>query len=214
MGCQYEIANKIIEKKADYVFSLKGNQESLYEDVKEYFEELDLAKPLSEMKDIPFQSVSTHEQGHGRTDTRDYAVTGDVQWLRQRHPHWETIQSIGLVDSCREVKGKETCERRYFISSLPADAKEFARSVRSHWGIENSLHYVLDVSFGEDRSRIRTGMGPENMSIIRKIVNTIVRSDTETKSSVAGRLKQIAWSDEYTEKLLFYSSFATPANGL
>ena len=214
MGCQYEIANKIVKKKADYVFSLKGNQESLYEDVKEYFEELDFAKPLSAMSHIPFQSVSTHEQGHGRIDDRDYAVTGDVQWLCQRHPHWNTIQSIGLVDSCREVKGKVTCERRYFISILPANAEEFARSVRSHWGIENSLHYVLDVSFGEDRSRICKGKGPENMSIIRKIVQTIARSDTETKSSIAGRLKQMAWSDEYTEKILFNSSFATLANDL
>jgi len=208
MGCQYEIANKIVEKDADYVIALKENQKNLYRDVSEYFEDVDFDKPLSAMEHIPFQSVSTHDKGHGRLEDRDYAVSGDVGWLVERHPHWQTIKSIGFVDSQREIKGIVTTERRFFISSLSADAKEFANAVRSHWGIENSLHYVLDVTFGEDQSRIFKGKSPENMSLIRKIVHTIVRSDTETKSSIAGRLKQIAWSDEYTEKLLFNSSFA------
>jgi predicted transposase YbfD/YdcC len=200
MGCQYEIANKIVKKKADYVFSLKGNQGNLCEDVEAFFVDLDFSKPPSAMRHISFQSISTHEKQRGRIEDRDYAVSGDVQWLHERHPHWKTIQSIGLVDSRREVKGKVTCERRYFISSLPADIHEFARAVRSHWGIENSLHYVLDVALGEDRSR--------NMAFIRKIVLTIARSDTETKSSVTGRVKEMAWSDEYREKMLFDSNFA------
>jgi predicted transposase YbfD/YdcC len=208
MGCQYKIADKIVEKKADYVFSLKGNQDSLHEDVKEYFADVDFAKPASAVKHISFQSVSAHEEKHGRIEDRDYAVSGDVEWLRLRHPLWKTIQSIGFVDSRREEKGKVTQERRYFVSSMAAHAGEFARAVRAHWGIENSLHYVLDVALGEDACRIRTGKGPENMTFIRKIALTIARSDTETKSSVAGRIKQMAWSESYLEQLLFASGFA------
>jgi predicted transposase YbfD/YdcC len=113
------------------------------------------------------------------------------------------------VDSRREEQGKVTQERRYFVSSLPADAQEFARVVRGHWGIENSLHYVLDVAFGEDACRIRSGKGPENMAVIRKIALTIARADTETKSSIASRIKQMAWSESYLEQLLFASRLAS-----
>ncbi|MDR2500308.1 MAG: ISAs1 family transposase [Treponema sp.] len=95
-------------------------------------------------------------------EDRDYAVSGDVDWLRKRHPHWNTIRSIGIAEGRREVKGEAQTERRYFISSLPAEAEQFAKAVRAHWGIENSLHYVLDVAFGEDGSRIRKDKGPEN----------------------------------------------------
>jgi predicted transposase YbfD/YdcC len=209
MGCQYEIANKIIKKKADYVFSLKGNQGNLHEDVKEYYVDFDFAKPASAMKYISFQTTSTHEQKRGRIEDRDYAVSGDVQWLHERHPKWKTIKSIGFVDSRREVKGKVTYERRHFVSSLPANADEFAKAVRGHWGIENSLHHVLDVAFTEDASRIRTDKAPENMAFIRKIALTIARSDIESKSSIAGRIKQMAWSEDYLEQMLFASPFAS-----
>jgi predicted transposase YbfD/YdcC len=209
MGCQYKIADKIVKKKADYVFSLKGNQGNPHEDVREYFADVDFAKPASAAKHVSFNSVSTHEEKRGRIEDRDYAVSDDVQWLHQRHPKWKTIRSIGFVDSRREVKGKVTNERRHFVSSLPADAELFAKVVRSHWGIENSLHYVLDVAFGEDACRIRTDKGPENMSFIRKIALTIARADTKAKSSIAGRIKQMAWSESYLEQLLFASNFAS-----
>jgi predicted transposase YbfD/YdcC len=218
MGCQYEIANKIVKGKADYLFSLKGNQESLYEDVKEYFAGLDFSSPASKIdKHIAVKTVSTHDEGHGRVEERDYAVSDDVAWLIQRHPAWGTIKSIGMVESTRTVKDssgeqKTTTERRYFVSSLEAEAQIFSDTVRAHWGIENSLHYVLDVTLGEDSSRIRTDNGPENMAYLRKIVLTVARSDKETKSSVAGRIKQMAWSDEYLEKLLFNSEFASQAS--
>jgi len=210
MGCQYEIADKIVKKKADYVFSLKGNQGNLHEDVQEYFGDFDFGKSVKAMKHISFKSTSSHEEKRGRIEDRDYAISDDVKWLHHRHPRWKTIRSIGLADSRREVKGKVTFERRYFVSSLPAEPEEFAKTVRAHWGIENSLHYVLDVAFGEDSSRIRKDKGPENMAFIRKIALTIARSDTETQSSVVGRIKQMAWSEEYLEQLLFGSAFASP----
>jgi predicted transposase YbfD/YdcC len=100
-------------------------------------------------------------------------------------------------------------ERRHFVSSLPADAGRFAKAVRSHWGIENSLHYVLDVAFGEDGCRLRKDNGPENMAVLRKVALTVARVDSETKSSIIGRRKQMAWSNEYLERLLFQSPFAS-----
>jgi predicted transposase YbfD/YdcC len=125
----------------------------------------------------------------------------------------------GMVEATRKIKGKTTTERRYFVSSLSAEVEQFAHAVRAHWGIENwlttvSMHYMLDVAFGEDASRIKTDHGPENMAFIRKIALTVARSDKETadyrpSSSVASRIKQMTWSDEYCEKLLFNSEFAS-----
>ena len=211
MGCQHKIADQIVGKQADYLFSLKGNQESLHEDVKEYFEGLDFSVPEGKNRDIQFHSTSTHDEKHGRIEDRDYAVSEDVGWLIERHPAWKSIRSIGVVESSREVKGQVSVERRYFVSSLPGDAGEFARGVRGHWGIENSLHYVLDVAFGEDDSRLRKDNGPENMAILRKLALTVVRADTESKSSIIGRRKQMAWSNEYLERLLFQSQLASEA---
>jgi predicted transposase YbfD/YdcC len=168
--------------------------ETLYEDVQEYFKDLDFSLPADKNRDIEFQSVSTHDEQHGRIEDRDYAVSGDVRRLVERHPDWKTIRSIGGVDSSRYVKGEITVERRHFISSLPADASWFAKAVRSHWGIENSLHYVLDASFGEDGSRLRKDKGPENMAVLRKLALTAAPADTTTKSSIIGRRKQAAWS--------------------
>jgi predicted transposase YbfD/YdcC len=156
MGCQYEIADKIVKKGADYVFSLKGNQESLHDEVKEYWDMLDFGKPAAQAKYIRFRSVSTYDEKHGRKEARDYAVSDDVQWLRKQFPQWKSINSIGVVESTRETGvGEATTERRYFVSSLGADEKLFAHAVRAHWGIENRLHYMLDVVYREDASRVR-----------------------------------------------------------
>jgi predicted transposase YbfD/YdcC len=112
MGCQYKTAEQIIEKKADYLFSLKGNQGCLYEDVEGYFGGLDFSAPAGKNREIEFNSTSTHDQGHGRIEDRDYAVSGDVEWHIERHPNWKSIRSIGVVESSREEKGKVTVERR------------------------------------------------------------------------------------------------------
>jgi predicted transposase YbfD/YdcC len=177
MGCQYKTANKVVEKKADYLFSLKKNPdlpsaETLYEDVQEYFKDLDFSVPAGKNRHIRFQSVSTHDERHGRIEDRDYAVSGDAGRLAGRHPDWKTIRSIGAAESSREEKEEVTVERRRFISSLPADARQFTKAVRSRWGIENSLQYVLDVSLGEDGFRLRKDDGPENMVVLRKIALT------------------------------------------
>ncbi|GHV27497.1 H repeat-associated protein YdcC [Spirochaetia bacterium] len=208
MGCQHAIAEQIVGKKADYVFSLKGNQGNLHESVEEYWEGLDFNAPASaQERHIRFNSTSTHDIGHGREEYRDYAVSDDVEWLHKEFPLWKTIRSIGMVEETRQEGEKITIGRRYFVSSLEADAEQFAHAVRLHWGIENSLHYVLDVAFGEDACRIRTDKGPENMAFIRKIAMTLARSDKESKSSMVGRLKQMGWDNDYLEQMLFDSGF-------
>lgn len=203
MGCQYKIANQIIAGKADYLFSLKGNQGTLLEDVKEYFDDVDFEQVENIKPDECVTTNKDYNVDHGRTEQRNCAVSSDVGWLRLNHPEWKTINSIGVVESLRNMNGNETKERRYFISSVTCSAAEFAKMVRAHWGIENSLHYVLDVTLKEDACRIKEGNSPENMAIIRKIALTVARSDKESKSSVAGTIKRMAWDEEYLEKVLF-----------
>jgi predicted transposase YbfD/YdcC len=203
MGCQYKIANQIVNAGADYVFSLKKNQETLHDDVKTYFEGIDFTHP-----DPLIKTNSTFEVDHGRQERRNHAITDDVSWLVAAHPAWNTIKSIGMIESIRTVGQTVTTEQRYYVSSLPADPERFGTSVRAHWGIENSLHYVLDVAFGEDACRIKSGNGPENIAFIRKIALTLARSDSQSKRSITGRIKQMAWSDQYLEQLLFQSGFA------
>jgi predicted transposase YbfD/YdcC len=202
MGCQYKIANQIIDAGADYVFSLKENQETLYDDVKTYFAGIDFTRP-----DPLIKTSSTFEVDHSRLERRNHAVTDDVSWLIATHPTWNTIKSIGVVESIRTIDETVTTEYRYYISSLPADPVVFGASVRAHWGIENSLQYVLDVAFVEDACRIKSGNGPEDRAFIRKIALSLARSDTDSKRSIASRIKQMAWSEQYLEHLLFQSGF-------
>jgi predicted transposase YbfD/YdcC len=151
MGCQYEIADQIVEGGADYLFSLKGNQETLLEDVEEYFSDIDFKHPEEGVK-----TYDTHDVDHGRVERRWHAITDNVDWLIERHPQWKTIKSIGVIEGMRWLnENNESIERRYFVSSLPADTEMFAHVARAHWGIENSLHNVLDVAFREDASRVR-----------------------------------------------------------
>ena len=209
MGCQYEIADKIVEKEADYVFSLKGNHETLHNEVKEYWGMLDFNKPAAQAKYIRFSALSTYDEKHGRKETRDYAVSGDVKWLRKQFPKWKTINSIGVVESTRDTGTESKTERRYFISSLAADEKLFAHAVRAHWGIENRLHYMLDVVYREDACRVRKDHSPRTLALIRKIALTVARSDKKSKTSIRGRVQQMAWSEDYLESLLFHSDFAS-----
>jgi predicted transposase YbfD/YdcC len=203
MGCQYKIADQIVAAEADYLFALKENQGTLYEDVKTYFEGFDQTHPEANIA-----THTTFDVDHGRLERRFHGITSDVSWLIERHPAWKSIKSIGLIDSKRETGDKVSLERRLFVSSLPPDPQLFAVTGRGHWGIENRLHYVLDVAYREDGARIKSGEGPENWAYFRKIAMTVARSDQESKDSVKSRVKQMAWSDDYLERLLFHSSFA------
>lgn len=198
MGCQYKIADEILKKEGQYIFSLKGNQGELCEDVKTYFkcEDLKLIPSLDFYED--------NDKGHGRIETRKCWVSNEISWLRERHPQWKSIHSIIRIDSKREIKGKASIETRYYISSLEEKAKKILNSVRSHWAIENSLHWVLDMSFGEDQSRIRKNNAPQAMAIIRHIaLNLLQLTKAQMKRQSVKRLRKMAgWDNKILTSIL------------
>ena len=170
MGCQKAIAEKIIEAKADYVFGLKGNQGTLNDDVRLYFEEAMKTPRFYE----GITNVVTKDKGHGRFEKRYYWLSEDIDWLPQKS-EWQGLKSIGMVRSVVEKNGKTTEATRFFISSL-TDVKTFAHAVRTHWGIENSLHWCLDVIFHEDLNRTRKDYSSENFVVIRHIALNILKN--------------------------------------
>lgn len=182
MGCQREIAGKIRAKKADYLLAVKDNQPILHEKVQVLCREmvLDQTKGLSGMR---YDFTSSTEQGHGRIETRKLWVTDQVHCLGQELlGQWQDLASIMLVESTRQdlgdPAGKITTEQRYYISSVKGcDAKKMAHAVRGHWGVENQLHWRLDMSFREDESRIRKGDGAQNFSRVRRIVINLLKND-------------------------------------
>lgn len=173
MGTQKNIAKKIIEdKEADYVLALKKNHENLYKDVKDYF---DFVKN-DNFEGVEYQFVRKVEKGHGRIETREYYLISDISWLEDRK-EWCGLKAIGMVVGIRKEKDKESVEVRYYLSSI-TDGNKFAEAVREHWGIE-SMHWLLDVTFNEDKSRIRKENEPENAALLRKMALNILKIDTQ-----------------------------------
>jgi len=192
MGCQKEIAKQIIEQGADYVFSLKGNQGNLHKDVELLFQK---AKEDG-FKDLAHETHTTVDGGHGRVETRRYTTVADVDWFEEKSK-WAKLTTFGMVESQRDVGDKTTEETRYYISSLPNNAQRFAGSVRAHWGVENDLHWSLDVAFREDESRIRKGHGPTNMAIINRFAASLIKQDPSRKVGVKVCRKRAGWENDY-----------------
>jgi predicted transposase YbfD/YdcC len=161
MGCQYKIADQIVRQEAQYILALKENKCSLHEDVK---------TACHDEAFLSFCDVFETKKGHGRIETRKCFIVKDTEWLKKTHMQWGTINAIIRIDSTREIKGKISQETRYYISSKVVSAEKALAIIRSHWGIENRVHWILDMSFGEDQSKIRKENAPQNMAIVRYIL--------------------------------------------
>jgi predicted transposase YbfD/YdcC len=201
MGCQKEIVSAIRDRGADYVITVKGNQGTLYDDLSDYFVDcLD-----SDFAGVPHRYQRRVERGHGRQEARHYYVVEVPAALRTRD-QWRDLRSVGMVYAERQVgQGEVSGETRFFISSLRPEVKAFARAVRGHWGIENGLHWVLDVAFGEDQSRVRKDHGPENLAWLRRVAVSLLRNEP-TKASIKCKRKMAGWDDEYLLSILLGNS--------
>ena len=197
MGCQKEIARLIIEDSGDYVLALKENQGQLYQEVKELFEDEDLVTEVGDFHE-------TVNKGHGRLERRRCSSIADPECISYLNPRgqWRGLRSVAKVTGERRIGEKVSKESRYYISSLPGAAKELLWAVRAHWGIENSLHWVLDIAFREDESRVRKGHGPENLATLRHMALNLISRETSSKSGVKARRLRAAWDEDYLIKVL------------
>ncbi len=197
MGCQKKIAKTIIKKGADYLFSLKGNHSELHDDVKVFFE----GCLKDKFKDVPYDFHETVDGNHGRIETRKFWTVSDINWLYGKRL-WDGLKTIGMVESERQTGGETSKERRFFISSLDSDAKAFGKAVRNHWGIENSLHWTLDIAFREDESRIRKDNAPENFAVLRHIALNLLKAEKSFKGSIKTKRLMAGWETSYLEKVI------------
>jgi predicted transposase YbfD/YdcC len=198
MGAQKEIAHQIIEAGGDYVLSLKGNQGNLHQDVEQLFE---WARKI-DFKDIPHEFHQTLDGNHGRIELRRHWLIGDVEHLIDAQL-WKGLKRVGMVEAERRLPGKPTTlERRYYLLSLEGNAEQFAQAVRSHWGIENQVHWVLDVAFNEDASRVRKDHAPENLALVRHIALNLLRQDNSAKGGIKAKRLKAGWDNDYLERIL------------
>ena len=191
MGCQKEIASQIVTAKGDYVLAVKDNQPTLHQALKDHFAEV----VESESATVQVKHKVTREEGHGRQEERHYYTTPVPPGLCEDLKEWKGCQSLGIAISYVTRDGKKTDDIRYYISSLKSNVGQFSDSVRGHWGIENSMHWTLDVTFREDESRIRKDHGPDNFALLRRMALTLIKRDT-SRGSVRRKRKRAAWSNE------------------
>jgi predicted transposase YbfD/YdcC len=198
MGCQRDIAQNIVDASGDYLLSVKGNQGTLAEDVEQEFKHA-MADGFAHMDHLYRDVV---DRGHGRTERRQYWYTHDVQGLGTLE-RWPKLNGMVMCRATRTDKGETSVEDRYFITScIHNDVAKIADAVRNHWGIENGLHWVLDVAFLEDHSRIRIGHAAENMATIRKIAHNALKKTTSRKGGIKAKRLQAGWDDRYMEEIL------------
>ena len=200
IGCQKDIAEQIIDQDADYLLAVKDNQKNLHEDMALFF---DLADQ-NEFSRVSHTYARTVNKGHGRVEVRQgWAIAGEenLQFLRN-YQAWPQLKTIVRIESERHLDDKVSIQIRYFISSLPNDAEQILAAKRAHWGIENCLHWVLDIAFREDDSRIRVGHGAENMAILRHIALNLLKQEKTGKGGIKAKRLQAAWDNVYLVKVL------------
>lgn len=204
IGCQTEIAQKIVDRGGDYLLAVKDNQETLANVLREFFAEGE----SSGFGNLPVSRHQTVEKDHGRIETRNHLWVTDLSWLdRPIRQRWPKLAGVGMVERKREINGKTSTDRAFYIGSKAiAHAEAFAIAARSHWGIENSLHWVLDVTFREDDCRVRKGHAPQNLSALRKFALTLLRQDQQyPKRSLRSRRKAADRIPEYRASLLGFT---------
>lgn len=196
--CQTETARTIIEKQADYVFPVKENQPRLLDSLQLLFDD------PKEMRWVACDHDRTVDKGHGRIEIRECWTTSDAEYLDHINTlaEWKGLRSIAMVQAERRLGEETTTTRRYFISSLESDAEQLLHTVRSHWGIENKVHWVLDIAFREDDSRIRKGNGAENFAVLRHIALNLLRREKTVKRSLKGKRMKAGWDKDYLLKVL------------
>lgn len=200
MGCQTEIAKVIIAGQGDYVLALKGNQGTLHDQIQDLF---------AYAQEINFWQVAhafhqTLDKNHGRLEIRRHWLIWEPEFISFLDPtgKWVGLGSIGMVETQRHTGAQATRETRYYISSLTGQVLEFAQAVRAHWGIENQVHWVLDVAFREDDSRVRTGYAPENFALLRHIALNLLRHETSAKCGIKAKRLKAGWDEAYLLKVL------------
>jgi predicted transposase YbfD/YdcC len=206
IGTQKEIAEQIRQQEADYVLALKDNQPHLRAEVEGIFE-AECAAQMREEKGKnagavePNGVIETAERGHGRFETRRVYSIEAPEWLRHKE-RWRDLKSLIMVEATRGINDQVSIEKRYYISSLVPDANQANEVVRSHWGIENSLHWVLDVAFREDDLRVRVGNAPENLALVRKLTHNLLEQETSVKAGIQSKRLNAAWDRKYLLKIL------------
>ena len=200
MGCQKKIARQIVGQEADYVLAVKENQGRLLEDVEDLFS----CGQRAGFEDMKHDFCQTLDKGHGRIETRRCWTIDDPEQLSyiETGRYWPGLRSIGMVTAERRRGNQVSVESRYYISSLESDAGRLLQATRSHWGIENRLHWVLALSFREDESRVRTGNASENLAIIRHMALNLLRKDRTSKVSIKARRKLAGWDNDYLLSIL------------
>lgn len=200
MGCQTEIAQLIVEAEADYVLALKGNQGTLHDDVQDLFA---YAREIN-FKQVAHDFEQTLDKNHGRLEIRRHWTISEPEFIRFGDPKgkWPKLRSLGMVETQRFAADQRSSEIRYYISSLEGDAAQFGEAVRSHWQIENKLHWILDVAFQEDLSRVRTGYAAENLAVLRHIALNLLHHETSASCGVKAKRLKAGWNQDYLLKVL------------